>query len=119
MTSSAFENRGWTSEQAKNRDGLLRFLALGRPAENSEQTAKTRRPEGPESEPGRRSHLGLAEVHRPSPETVWKIWESVSGGRSMARAELARAVRRETGCARATAYRAVADALAQGVLERA
>ena len=37
------------------------------------------------------------EVLRPSPETVWQIWESVSGGRSMARADLARsgfAVRR-------------------------
>jgi hypothetical protein len=35
------------------------------------------------------------------------------------RAEVARAVRRETGCPRATAYRAVADALAQGFLEPA
>jgi hypothetical protein len=57
-------------------------------------------------------------MRRPLPETVWKIWDSVTGGRSIALADFARAVSREKGCSRGTAYRAVTDALAEGVLER-
>jgi hypothetical protein len=54
----------------------------------------------------------------PSPETVWRIWESFRGGRTMSLADLARSIRGETGCSPATACRAVADALTQGVLKR-
>ena len=57
---------------------------------------------------------------RPSPEHVREIlrnlFQARPGTTGLSISELARAIQRATGCSRATAFRAVADALRTGAI---
>jgi len=57
---------------------------------------------------------------RPGPARVVEILRNLvhtrPGSTGLAPAELARAIQRETGCSRATAFRAVADAVRTGAI---
>ena len=57
---------------------------------------------------------------RPSPQRVAEIlrnlYHAQPGNEALSPAELARAIQRETTCSRATAFRAVADAVRTGAI---
>jgi hypothetical protein len=60
------------------------------------------------------------ETRRPKPERVAAmVGELKPAGAVVTVPVLVAALRRETGCSRATAYRAVSDALASGEIKRA
>ena len=58
-------------------------------------------------------------LRRPTPAETGRIVRACApAGHTVAIPEVVAAIRRDTGCSRATAYRAVEDALADGTLAR-
>ena len=51
-------------------------------------------------------------MRRPAPEEVERIAKAIAVNRHVARSLLVESIRERVGCSRATAYRAVGDALA-------
>ena len=58
-------------------------------------------------------------MRRPTPEEVTRIAQTIAVNGEIAKAVLVESIRERLGCSRATAYRAVYDALAARAIQRA